>query len=397
MAKPKQILLLVETSRVFGRGVIQGIARYARERANWMFHFEDRGILEGLPAWLKNWQGDGIIARSPTKTLATALGQFQCPVVELLGDGKQLSAEVRNDETLTAELAADHLLKQGFERLAFYSFATSWWSDARRQAFERTVGMRNLDVHIFPGAYKGANLPYPTWKRDFEKPLLRWLERLPKPIGIWAVADFQAIRIIEACRILRLQVPSDVGVVGTSNDDMVCSMLSPTLTSIDLNPQEVGYRAAWLLDSKMKPRGRKKSGKHGAINPILVPPVGVVARESSDRVSVIDPDLDQAVKIIRREAIHGLTVDELADEMLVSRSTLERRFREFYRCSPAQEINRVRIERAKTFLRETAWPVRVVGERVGFASPENFVRFFRRIVGVTPRQYRNRSFHEERN
>jgi LacI family transcriptional regulator len=369
--------------------VIQGISRYARERANWLFHFEDRGILERLPAWLKNWQGDGIIARSPTRGLSAAIGQFKCPVVELLGDGKHLAAEVRTDETMTAEFAVEHLLKQGFEHLAFYSFANSWWSDARRDAFEQVVGCRGHSGHTFPGAYKGSQLPYPTWKQEFEAPLLRWLDRIPKPVGIWTVADSQAIRLLEACRQVGLPVPAEVGVVGTSNDNVVCSLLSPSLSSIELNPQEVGYRAAALLDAKMKGRARSRNSRKPLATPIIVPPAGVVVRESSDRIAIVDPELDQAIKIIERDAVHGLTVEQLAKEMLLSRSTLERRFREFLHCSPAHEINRVRIERAKAFLRETPWPIAAIGQKTGFASPENFVRFFRRLVGITPRQYRN--------
>ena len=389
MANPKQILLLVETSRVFGRGVIQGISRYAQQRANWIFHFEDRGILERLPAWLKNWQGDGMIARSPSRALSDAISQFACPLVELLGDGKQHAAEVHTDEDLTAEFAVEHLLKQGFEHLAFYSIAQSWWSDARRDAFERLVQRRGLSGHVFPGAYEGVNLPYPTWRQEFEAPLLAWLDHLPKPVGVWAAADSQAIRVLEACRRWQCHVPADVGVRGTSNDDIVCRLLSPPLSSIELNPQEVGYKAAALLDLKMKVHSGQRVSRKRLATPILVPPSGVVARPSSDRIAIIDPELDQAVKIIASEAVRGLTVAQLAEEMLVSRSTLERRFREFFGCTPAEEINRVRIERAKVLLRETAWPVSVIGDKTGFASPENFVRFFRRLVGTTPRQYRN--------
>ena len=396
MANPKQILLLVETSRVFGRGVIEGISRYAREQSNWIFHFEDRGILEGLPTWLQKWRGDGIIARSPTKALSKAIGQFQCPVVELLGDGKQLSAEVRTDEKLTAELAIEHLLKQGFEHLAFYSIAQSWWSNARRDAFEQIVQSRSLSGHVFPGAYKGSSLPYPTWKPDFEAPLTQWLDRLPKPVGVWAAADSQAIRILEACRQINLHVPADVGVLGTSNDDIVCNLLSPPLSSIELNPHEVGYKAAALLDLKMKMRNKDTTSRELLQKtPILVPPSEVVVRGSSDRIAIIDPELDQAVKIINRDAVNGLTVEQLAKEMLISRSTLERRFRDFFECSPAQEINRIRIERAKSFLRETAWPIHVIGYNTGFESPENFIRFFRRLVGKTPRQYRNDFYDNE--
>jgi LacI family transcriptional regulator len=395
MARPKQILLLVETSRVFGRGVIRGISRYAAQRANWNFHFEDRGILEGIPAWLKNWEGDGIIARSPTRALSDALRKFRCPVVELLGDGRHRVAEVRTDEDLTARFAVEHLLKQGFEHLAFYSIAHSWWSGARRDAFERLVHARGLVGHIFPGAYRGANLPYPTWRQEFEAPLLAWLKRLPQPIGIWAAADSQAIRVLEACRRLQRHVPADVGVLGTSNDEIVCRLMSPPLSSIELNPQEVGYKAAALLDAKIRARPAKRASLDRCPAPILVAPAGVVVRESSDRIAIIDPELDQAVKLIAREAVHGLTVARLADEMLVSRSTLERRFRAFFGCSPSQEIHRVRIEHAKQFLRETAWPIATISQKTGFASPENFVRFFRRLVGETPRQYRNRFYGED--
>ena len=262
----------------------------------------------------------------------------------------------------------------------------------RRDAFEDLVRTRNLSGNVFPGAYKGGNLPYPTWKPAFEAQLIRWLERLPKPVGVWAVADSQAIRILEACRQVHLRVPAEVGILGTSNDEIVCSLLSPSLSSIDLNPQEVGYKAAALLDSKMRSYRKRKRARKKRTAPIFVSPSGVVARESSDRIAIIEPDLDRAIKIIERNAVHGLTVDELAAEMLMSRSTLERRFREFVDCSPAQEINRVRIEIAKTFLRETAWPVSVIAQKTGFTLPENFVRYFRRLVGETPRQYRNRFY-----
>lgn len=395
MMRPKQILLLVETSRVFGRGIIRGISRYAAQRANWVFDFEDRGILEELPGWLKHWEGDGIITRSPSRTLSDALRRFRCPVVELLGDGRHRVAEVRTDEDLTARYAVEHLLKQGFEQLAFYSIAPSWWSDARRDAFDRLLRARGLVGHVFPGAYRGAPSPYPTWRQEFEAPLLAWLKQLPSPIGIWSAADSQAIRVLEACRRLHRHVPADVGVLGTSNDEIVCLLTSPPLSSIELNPQEVGYKAAALLDAKIKARSAKQtSGKHPP-TPILVPPAGVVERESSDRIAITDPELDQAVKLIARQAVHGLTVTRLAEEMLVSRSTLERRFRDFFGCSPAQEIHRVRIERAKQLLRETAWPIATISEKTGFASPENFVRFFRRLVGQTPRQYRNSFYGQD--
>ena len=395
MAKPKQILLLVETSRVFGRGVIQGISRYGKEHANWHFHYQDRGIREGLSPWLKDWQGDGVITRSSTPALAEVFDQFHCPVVELLGDGNLLSPEVHTDETMTAELAVEHLLKQGFAHLGFYSFANSWWSDARRDSFDQIIRSRELSGHIFPGAYKGDSQPYPTWKAGFEAPLVRWLDRLPKPCGIWTVADSQAIRLLEVCRKLNLRVPAEVGILGTTNDELVCGLLTPPLSSIDLNPQEIGYKAAALLDSKMNSTDSRGSARKEPRTPILVPPSGVVARESSNLVAVTDPVLDQAIKIIEQNALYGLTVEELAEEMLISRSTLERRFREYFKCSPAQEINHVRIERAKAFLRETAWPISAVGQKTGFASPENFVRFFRRLVGETPRQYRTRLYGED--
>src|SRR6056297_772784 len=225
MAQAKQILLLIETSRVFGRGVIEGISRYGKQHADWLFHFEDRGILEELPRWLRNWQGDGIIVRSPTRALSQALVKFHCPVVELLGDGLTTTAEVANDEYLTANDAVDHLCQQGFEHLAFYSFANSWWSDARRDAFESIADDRGLSAFIFPGAYKGTHQPYPVWRQAYQTPLARWLEDLPKPVGIWTAADAQAIRVLEACRQAGFRVPAEVGILGTSNENEVCGLL----------------------------------------------------------------------------------------------------------------------------------------------------------------------------
>ncbi|WP_168565907.1 AraC family transcriptional regulator [Crateriforma spongiae] len=393
MAQQKHVLLLVETSRVFGRGVIEGISRFAKEQADWIFHFQDRGILEGLSPWLRNWKGDGIITRSAVRSLAKEFDRLKCPVVELLGDGQTLISEVRTDEMITAEHAIDHLIKQGYPHVAFYSHSNSWWSDARLKAFETIVRQRGLSGHVYPGAFKGDRQPYPPWKPAYEKPTLQWLDQLPKPVGIWAVADSQAVRLLESCWQIDLRVPVDVGILGTSNDELVCRLLSPSLSSIDLDASQIGYHAAALLDQKMNRPTPKRSGSKKHPKPRFIPPGGVVSRGSTNPIAIHDPELAMAMQIIARDAMHGLTVEQLAQEMYVSRSTLERRFRAYFKHSPAHEINQTRVERAKTLLRDTALPVHAVSDKVGFASPENFVRFFRRIVGKTPRQYRLQFFH----
>jgi LacI family transcriptional regulator len=207
---------------------------------------------------------------------------------------------------------------------------------------------------------------------------------LPKPVGVMACRDDQGLRLLDACRRAGVLVPDQVAVLGVDNDDIQCHMATPPLTSIDLNPEHVGYEAAALLERLM-------DAKPPPAGPVLLPPRAVVMRQSTDVVAVDDPEIAAALQYIRRHACDGLRVAELLARLPLSPSVLERRFRALLGRSPKAEISRVQLERARQLLAETDLPLDAVAEKAGLRDARYLCDVFARKTGMTPGAYRKQS------
>jgi LacI family transcriptional regulator len=219
-----------------------------------------------------------------------------------------------------------------------------------------------------------------VWEREQEF-LADWIGKLPTPIGLFACDDDRGREVLEACNLAGLHVPEDVAVIGVDNDEVFCELSNPPLTSVALNAEAAGYRAAALLDDLMHGRVRKPQR-------IVVETLGVVTRRSTDVVAVEDEDVVAALQFIHREQGKGISVDDVVQHAAVSRRNLETRFRETMGRTILEEIQLVRLERAKRLLVETTYPVSKVAELAGFGSAGYFIQFFQKRLGKTPRRYR---------
>ena len=384
MAKrKKRVLLNVETSRAYGRNIIRGVSQYLTEHGGWTVYLEDRGLQENHD-WVKNWQGDGIISRTSSLEMAELIAEKQVPTVEMLGDGKFIISDVPANEKLTAYLAAEHLIECQLRHFAFFAYGNVWWGNLRGMYFQEALTQQGFSPHLFPGYQAGALSIYPEWEAEYDQMLRQWLKQLPKPVGLWAVNDFAATRIIEACEYAGIAVPEEIALLGTTNDTLLCNLLTPPLSSIDLNSFQAGYTAAQILDAKMF--HQKNTIPQ---TPVLIPPLGVVKRQSTDITVVTDPDVTEALQYIRSFGGEGLSVVEVAEHVGLSLSTLERRFREHIKRTPEKEILRIRIKRIQTLLLESDFIMRDIGKKTGFATPEYMIQVFRREVGMTPKEYRS--------
>ena len=211
--------------------------------------------------------------------------------------------------------------------------------------------------------------------------LVNWLVKLPKPIGIMAALDDEAMEVMWGCQLLGLRIPEDVAIVGVGNYDRAGSLWEPGLSSVDMGSNRIGYRAAELLHAIVQ-------GKRAPSRPVLVAPLEVVTRESTDIVATADQEVAQAVRIIRQRAHELISVKEILAEVPVSRRSLERRFLKVVGRSPRAEITRSHIELAKKLLRETQMPIPLIAQNSGFSNRMIFATFFRRKTGLTPSQYR---------
>lgn len=380
----KRILLLVETSRGFGRRVIEGIMRFALEKDNWMVFLEDRGLLGKEPYWLRKMECNGIIARTATPQTTRIFNELSIPVVELLGDGKTSKAEVYSDTNLLGQMAAEHFWERGLRQFAFFSIGYAWWVSEVAEAFRLALADKesSCEVKSFFRHANSLSLAM-VFESQAERLVIRWLKSLPKPIGILCPTDAQAALLSNICHLVGISVPNEIAILGIDNDTTLCNATSSPISSIDNNGHQIGYEAAILLLEKMEMRSLPPL-------PIKIPPLSLVTRRSTDFLAINDPDIAQAAQFIRDHALTRIQVDDVAKNAVLSRRTLTRKFREYLGHTPEQEILRVRMEHAQKLLRSTNLPIREIGIYVGYPSVKYFIKAFCHRFGLTPKQYRQK-------
>jgi LacI family transcriptional regulator len=379
-----KVALLVETARSFGRDFLSGVARYARHHGPWIFHITPGDFEHDVPK-MKQWGGSGIIARIPNERVAKAILEANLPTIALGLTDEQMQrggplahlSEVSSDAGHVAQLATDHLLERQLKHFAYVGVEGRAWSRRRGEAFAQRLRAASYEPHMYPNPKQSRDR---VWERELEI-MAGWLRTLPLPIGLFACNDDRGRQVLEACRYAGLHVPEEVAVLGVDNDAVFCELADPPLSSIALNAETAGYRAAELLDGMM----------HGRITQprkVSVEAIRVVTRRSTEVVAVADSDVAAALQFIRREKGRGLSVADVAAEVAVSRRHLERRFRETVGRTILEEIQLARIEHAKHLLLETKYPISKVAQLSGFGSTGYFVQFFHTRVGKTPRKFR---------
>ena len=388
-----RVALLVESSRAYGRGLLAGIAKYVREHGHWSVFLQERGLGDFSPGWLEQWEGDGIIARVESESMARAIQSLKLPAVDLrnLLPNLRMPA-VHTDDVITANLAAEHLIERGFRQFAYCGFEGADYSDIRRDIFAERVGRAGFRCHVYKDEkppIHATTLEYEEHGLKYEDLVAQWLAQLPKPIGLMACNDIRGQQVLNACRAVGVAVPDDIAVIGVDNDEVLCELSDPPLTSVIPNTERIAYEAAALLDRMM-------AGKKPPRQNIYIEPLGIQTRRSTDVLAVEDRELATAVRFIREHACEGIDVRDVLRVVPLSRSTLERRFAKTLGRSPKDEILRVRLNRAKELLAETDHSLAVVAEKVGFEHTEYLSVIFKKRIGQTPGQYRNQSRIAER-
>jgi LacI family transcriptional regulator len=211
--------------------------------------------------------------------------------------------------------------------------------------------------------------------------LCDWIKNLPKPVGIMACFDILGRQVLEACRQIEAAVPDDVAVVGVDNDELLCELADPPLSSVAPDAHRTGYVAAELLDQLM-------SGKSVPPHGHFIEPLAVVVRASSDVLAIEDPDVSHAMRFIRERACDGINVQDVLQSVPLSRRVLEGRFRKLVGRTPHEEIDRVRLDRVKELLRESELPLTEIAVRTGYEHVEYLSVVFKKRTGQPPSEYR---------
>jgi LacI family transcriptional regulator len=274
--------------------------------------------------------------------------------------------------------AAEHLLDRGFQNFAYCSFGKMYWSRGRYESFRKRVAKAGFKTHFYEQA---KARPQHSIQKELTQ-MADWLKSLPKPVGLMTCCDDCSLHIIEACKIAELNVPEQVAVIGVDNDEWVCKLSNPPLSSIALNFERGGYNAAELLDKLMKGKEKMKNQF------IMVEPMHPVLRQSTDILAIEDTEVVNAVRYIRQHVKEPIQVSDVTRVTSLSRRSLERRFRAILGRSIHDEIRRVRAEQIVRMLIDTNLPVSRIALELGFPGVEHIARLFRKEKAMTPLAYR---------
>ncbi len=366
MVRIPKVILLIESSRASGRALLRGVADYSRHQGPWSFYWEPNGLEKVRPI-LKAGDADGILFRDTKATnqiLAYGLPSVVVGHRDLEIPGM---ANVVTDSNGIGRMGAAHLLSRGYRRFAFCGYATTplervLWSDIRRESFSERIVAAGFE----PPPHYELSMDTDDWQKQ-RRSLAGWLKALPKPIGLMACNDDCGRLVMEACQVVGLAVPDQVGVVGVDNDEVVCGLTDPPMSSIEINFERAGYDAANAL-------GRLMNGSKGVLARISASAIRIVARRSTDYIDVSAPDLANALRYIRDHACSGVSSSQVSATVGLSRSALDRKFRKMLGRSVVQEIVRVRTEQIGRLLNESSLPVAEIAETFGFADAQEFLK-----------------------
>jgi Transcriptional regulators len=381
-----RVALLIESSRNYGRGILHGIARYVHTNGPWSCFTQERELQSGIPDWLKTWEGDGIIARIENQRTARALLKLGFPVVDVLGNARFDGIPFFDtDAKAVARIAGDFFLRAGFNHFAYCGYRGIAFSDRRESAFQEYIASHGFKVAVFspPTQLKGRGHIQAIEQSGLwaEAAIAAWLRRQPRPLALFACNDIRAQQVLNACREHGIRVPEEVAVIGVDNDDVLCSLCEPQLSSIEPDTEQIGYEAAALLDQMM--RGKKVATKN-----VLIPPIRIVERTSTDVVAIEDSITVNAVRFIRDHVHEGIAVKDVMAHVNRSRTDLEQRFRKWLKTSVRTEILRRRLDRVCSLLQQTNLNLDEIARRSGFSTAAHLCRLFQSRFKQSPTRFR---------
>jgi LacI family transcriptional regulator len=373
----KRIAIIIRTDSWYSRGIVHGMNKFALGK-QWFVRLGPV-VPEVLPQ-LRHWKPDGVIAHLSYRSIADGMRSLRKPVVNIASKFSNLPfPRVGLDSHAIGRMAADHFLTQGFRNFAFYGLKQSVWSSDRGEGFKQKLAKEGFTkLHLFTEGSDANALP--GWV-DTDTKASAWLRSLPKPVAIFACNDAKNHELALLCRMSGVRVPEEAALLGVDDDVLIAETAWLPLSSIAVPLERVGYEAAALLEKLM-------SGKRAPSEPILLPPVRVVARQSSEILAIDVPEVARALHYIREHAFEHINVKDINRAAAVNRRRLERMFRRQLGRTPHQEIIRVRVQRAKQLLSSTNLPMPLIAERSGFDSARRFTANFRATTGTSPSAYR---------
>ncbi|NLI71344.1 MAG: substrate-binding domain-containing protein [Bacteroidales bacterium] len=378
-----KVLVLIDSSTGFSRRFLSGLIRYANENGPWTFYrlpqyykmlYGEIGIVERI----KKWDIDAIVAQWEYEDVSF-LEKLDIPVfLQGYKDTSGNFSKITGNYTGVGVMAAQFFAKRRFKNFAFYGNKDYYWSKARAEGYRQEIEKLNgnyfyLDTEI---------LDEMQWSKSHIA-LDDWLTSLPKPVALFACDDNFALQVSEMCKINNIDIPNELSLLGVDNDELICNLSFPSISSIVTDDENGGYNTAKNLHRLIKL-------KENIPFNIIIEPIRIELRQSTEGYNISDKHLSDVLRYIEENITSNLSVDEVASKVPLSRRTLEKKFKDAMGVSVYQFILDKKIEYISYELLNSKKNLLEIAIDAGFNDTRNVYRLFKQKTGYTPMNYRKK-------
>ena len=374
-----RILLLIDYSSEFDRKLLRGLVRYSKENGPWLFYrmssyYADLLGKEGLLEWARTWQADAIIGQWKRDDV-NFLKELDIPVVlQNYHHRSTIFSNLTGDYEGTGAMAANFFIKKMYNNFAFFGINGLVWSDERREGFKKEVEKHGGDFYY---------MEFDIYSTVDRTAVSDWLKALPKPVALFCCDDAHALFISETCKINGIQIPEEISLLGVDNDDLMCSISDPPISSIVLDVEEGGYMIGKKIHSRI-------TGELTENFNVVIEPTRIELRQSTERININDSNVLRVITYIENNFSKDIRIDSILDDVPLSRRSLEVRFKKETGTTIYQYILRCRCEHLAYMLVTTNRPIIEIAYEAGFTDYNNIARVFKKFYGCSPVEYRSK-------
>lgn len=372
-----RILLLIDYSSEFDRKLLRGLVRYSKENGPWLFYrmssyYADLLGKDGLLEWARTWQADAIIGQWKRDDV-NFLKELDIPVVlQNYHHRSTIFSNLTGDYEGTGAMAANFFIKKMYNNFAFFGINGLVWSDERREGFKKEVEKHGGDFYY---------LEFDIYSTVNRTAVSDWLKALPKPVALFCCDDAHALFISETCKINGIQIPEEISLLGVDNDDLMCSISDPPISSIVLDVEEGGYMIGKKIHSRI-------TGELTENFNVVIEPTRIELRQSTERININDSNVLRVITYIEDNFGTDIKIDSIIDDVPLSRRSLEVKFKKETGTTIYQYILRCRCEHLAYMLVTTNRPIIEIAYEAGFTDYNNIARVFKKFYGCSPVEYR---------
>ena len=379
-----RLLFITDFTEQFAYRLLRGILNFASDTGeSWVVcrmppaHKQAIGI-EGVLDFALDWKADIVMGQfAPDEDVTIFRKNGIVAIAQDYIRKFDTIPNITSDYELEGEMAAKRFLSRGFENFGFFGYGGVCWSDDRCKGFRRQLEESGYGDRFY--MYDRQKIES-LWSYDQPR-IAAWLRSLPKPVAIMACDDNQGSLLLQSCASAGIKIPSDVAVIGVDNDEILCSMSFPQLSSIDVEIERGGYEAALMAERMVNDPEYK--GRD-----IVLKPINIVSRMSSNVFATKDTAILQALQYISANIEHKILVPDVLKQVPLSRRLLEQRFRKATGTTIYQYISDLRMDRFAQLLISSNDSIADIAARMEEPDTKSISRRFQALKGCTPSEYR---------